>query len=198
MSTLLDIIEHIGDASLWALDETGKQLESNNFYNWGPKGQYKNIEHNGSKKGLNIIGATEINTHFKFLYDEYEKGTEDSVKLSSQQVISFIDKLVEYDTNRGANITFVILDNARIHRSHEVRKHIKKYEKRLFLIYQPTYSPQLNPQENMWNWMKKYLAGSKAFATIQALSEKVADFQKLVSENIDMVKQRVHAKNYYK
>ena len=198
MSTLLDIIEHIGDASLWALDETGKQLESNNFYNWGPKGQYKNIEHNGNKKGLNIIGATEITNHFKFIYDEYEKGTENSVKLSSQQVISFIDKLVEYDTNHGVNVTFVILDNARIHRSHEVRKHIKKYEKRLFLIYQPTYSPQLNPQENMWNWMKKYLAGSKAFATIQALSEKVADFQKLVSENIDLVKQRVMARNYYK
>jgi transposase len=198
MSTLLDIIEHIGDTSLWALDETGKQLESNNFYNWGPKGQYKNIEHNGVKKGLNIIGATEIISHFQFLYDEYEKGTEDSIKLSSPQVISFLDKLVEYDTNRGVNLTFVILDNARIHRSHEVRKYIKKYEKRLFLIYQPTYSPQLNPQENMWNWMKRFLASSKAFANIQALSEKVTEFQKLVKDNLDLVKQRVPARNYYK
>lgn len=56
----------------------------------------------------------------------------------------------------------------------------------------------MNPQENMWNWMKKYLSSSKAFATIQALSEKVAEFQKFIGENIDLVKQRVHARDYYK
>jgi transposase len=112
--------------------------------------------------------------------------------------MSFLDKLVEYDTNRGVNLTFVILDNARIHRSHEVRNYIKKYEKRLFLIYQPTYSPQLNPQENMWNWMKKFLSSSKAFANMQDLSEKVSIFQKLVEDNFDLVKQRVQASNYYK
>lgn len=198
MSALLDIIDHIGDASLWALDETSKQLESNNFYSWGPKGQYKPIERNGSKKGLNIIGATEITNHFEFLYDEYEKGTEDSITIRAQQVISFLDKLVEYDKARGIGVTFVLLDNARIHRAKQLRKHILKYKNRLFLIYQPSYSPQLNPQENMWNWMKKYLANDKAFENIKALSERVSEFKDLVASDKNTVKQWVWARSFFK
>lgn len=66
MSELLDIIEPTEDISLWAMDETGKRLESNNQYFWDLKGQPATVERNGSHKGINIIGATDDKGTFCF------------------------------------------------------------------------------------------------------------------------------------
>lgn len=67
MTMLLDIIEKTEDFSLWAVDETGKGLESNNFHSWSPIGQSTVVEHNGCHKSLNIIGVTEVSKDFDFL-----------------------------------------------------------------------------------------------------------------------------------
>lgn len=66
MAGILEIIEPLSDTSLWALDETGKRLESNNFYSWSKIGQSPVIEHNADHTGANIIGATEILKDFDF------------------------------------------------------------------------------------------------------------------------------------
>ena len=198
MSIFLDIISNMSDVSLWALDETGKRLESNNFYSWGPKGKPKQIERNGVKQGLNIIGTTEILNHFQFLYISYEKGTETNTNIASEQVISFLQKILEYDFTRGIEKTFIILDNAGFHRSKAVRKFAKAHKERLYLIFQPKYSPNLNPQENMWNWLKKYLSSTNAFKSIQELSSKVTEFEKYINNNVHLIQQRVWARNYYK
>jgi len=109
MEQLLDIIEPIEDISLWALDETGKELESNNFRSWSPVGEPMVIERNGSHKGLNIIGATEIKNHFNFLYHEYRKG---DCTITASHIVMFLKDLMQYDRDRGINITIVQLDNA--------------------------------------------------------------------------------------
>lgn len=194
----LDIIEKLPDCSLWAFDETGKRLESNNYYSWGLKGQYKHIERNGVKKGLNIIGATEILRHNQSIYDSYEKGTENNTNISSVEVIRFLRKLLEYDQKRGITKTFVILDNARFHRSKDVREFAKQHRTQLYLIFQPKYSPQLNPQENMWKWLKSYLAIEKAFGTVTELSDGISEFYHYANSHPELIEKRTGARHYYK
>lgn len=198
MSTFLDIFEKLPDASLWALDESAKRLESDNFYSWGPKGQYRHIERNGVKKGVNIIGATEIMNEYRFLYDTYEKGTEDSQNITSKEVIDFLKKLLQFDKARGIQKTFIILDNAGFHRSQEVRGFAKENRDSLFLILQPKYSPQLNPQENMWKWMKSYLAQIQAYGSILEIKEHIDKFAVYANANPELIEQRVGARHYYK
>jgi len=198
MAIFLDIFEHISDTSLWALDETGKRLESNNYYSWSPIGKPTHIEQNGNRKGVNIIGATEIMNHFDFKYDIYPKGGKTNVNICSSHVIRFIEKILSYDAQRGIQTTFIILDNARIHRSEEIKQFVKKYKERLFLIFQPVYSPELNPQENMWNWMKSFLASTSAYSNIDELMDEVERFQSYVSKIPHDVKKRICARNFYK
>lgn len=199
MSSILDIFEHLTDVSLWALDETGKHLESNNFYSWSPVGKPKILEHNGTHKGLNIIGATEIFKAYTFLYEAYEKGNkEDPHSMTHKEVISFLDKLIAYDKQRGIRQTFVILDNARFHKSSEIKAYAREHKGNLFLLFQPKYSPQLNPQENMWKWMKNFMATSLAYKTVDELSKKLEEFASLTANEVEQVKQRVWARNYYK
>jgi transposase len=204
MARFLDIFEHLPDVSLWALDETGKRLESSNYYSWSLIGAPKVIEHNASHEGLNIIGATEIVNHMKFIYDSYpvraKKYPDDVVdnSIRGEHIIKFLKKVIEYDRQRGITKTFIILDNARIHTAKSVKEFIKQYDKELFLIFQPKYSPQLNPQENIWNWLKTFLSCANAYKSIDELNSNLANFKDYLSNNISKVKQRVYARLYYK
>ncbi|MDR2781018.1 MAG: transposase [Holosporaceae bacterium] len=61
----------------------------------------------------------------------------------------------------------VIMDNASIHKSKEVRTLIEKAECRL--IYQPPYSPDLNPIEHFWSWIKGKIRSSKLLPLADAI-----------------------------
>jgi transposase len=53
----------------------------------------------------------------------------------------------------------VIMDNASIHKRKEIREAIKKAG--CHLVYQPPYSPDLNPIERFWSWLKKKIRSLK-------------------------------------
>jgi transposase len=204
MTIFLDIFEHLSDVSLWAADETGKRLESANYYSWSPIGSPTVIEHNACHEGLNIIGATEIMNHFKLIVNAYpvraKKYPDDKVdnSIRADHIIKFLKELIDYDRQRGIAKTFVILDNARIHTAESVKDFAKEHESDLYLLFQPKYSPELNPQENIWNWMKNFLSKANAYRSIDELKENVSKFKEYISNNFSKVKQRVYARLYYK
>lgn len=195
MSSLLDIIENVEDISLWAVDETGKSLEFNNFYSWSPKGQPTVIERNASHKGLNIIGATEVLNDFHFLYDEYSKEEE---TITGAHIVRFLERLLLYDRSIGHNITFIQWDNATIHSSSEVKEFLKAHKGDLFVLHQPSYSPELNPQEEMWHWMKDFIAKAAAAKDVQELSNTIKQFKAYIQTHKDEVKKRLYARNWFK
>jgi transposase len=132
-----------------------------------------------------------------FLYDEYEKGTKDSISICATEIISFLKKLLKHDKQRGIVKTFVLLDNASIHRADLVKKFARNNKDRLFLLFQPPYSPELNPQENMWNWMKNFLSNKSAYTSIEELSNELIRFSNYANSNPEKIKQRAGARNYF-
>lgn len=173
MTFLLNIIENIEDVSIWPLDETGKRLESNNFYSWSLIGNPITIERNGSHKGINIIGATEVIKHFRFIYHTYPKsdGT-----IDSSYIVKFLEELIVYDRARGISMTLVQWDNATIHMSALVKEFARTHKNDLFLINQTPYSPELNPQENMWKWLKSFISKATVAINEQELLDMVRNF----------------------
>ena len=53
----------------------------------------------------------------------------------------------------------VIMDNASIHKRKEIRDAIEKAG--CHLVYQPPYSPDLNPIEHFWSWLKRKIRSLK-------------------------------------
>ena len=58
--------------------------------------------------------------------------------------------------------TVVVMDNASFHRKARLISVAQKYGFRL--IFLPPYSPEFNPIENFWAWLKRYLRSVLAYS----------------------------------
>lgn len=178
---------------MFALDETGLRLESENFYGWGPIGEPIEVESNGSHKGINVIGATEILREFRFYYSTYESKRGAEKGLKSVHVRKFIDKLMRL--KEGQEV-WIILDNSGAHKK-VARECALEYGGRLHLLFLPPYSPELNPQENIWAGLKSYCRARKAYSSIKDLKDRVHRFAIYAYNTPSMVKRRVDPSRFF-
>lgn len=81
-------------------------------------------------------------------------------------VLSFLEKL-SLEINRT---TFIVLDNARIHKTKDIAERIPYWQKRgLFLFFLPPYSPHLNIAETLWRKLKKEWLNPEDYLTKDTL-----------------------------
>jgi transposase len=77
--------------------------------------------------------------------------------LDGKLFLSYITQCLVPTLNEG---DIVIMDNASPHKVKGVVEAIEA--KGAFVLYQPTYSPDFNPAENMWSKVKTALRNAKA------------------------------------
>jgi transposase len=64
--------------------------------------------------------------------------------------------------------TYVFLDNAPVHKSHEFSGHIAQWVQRGWIIkYLPAYAPELNLIEILWRFMKDHWLPFSAYTSLQ-------------------------------
>ncbi|MCR4427195.1 MAG: transposase, partial [Firmicutes bacterium] len=114
--------------------------------------------------------------------------------MNSQHVGRFIDKLMR--VSRGKEV-WVILDNYRPHRF-IAPEFERKYRSRLHFLFLPPYSPELNPPENMWAWLKDYCARGSAYSADKELPERIRKFHVYAYNTPSKVRRRVDARLYFK
>lgn len=191
LQNLVHTVENSSKSVIYALDETNIRVESNNYMSWSPIGESPNIERNGSRKGINIIGATEITKNFDTHADIYSNNH----SITALEVEHFIEYLLQVNNNKKV---YIILDNARPHTAFSIKQLEELHKNKLRLIYLPTYSPELNPQENIWNILKKCIYKPSSRSSIDELFDDVCYvYNQFNSSNFSM-KSLVYARNYYK
>lgn len=71
--------------------------------------------------------------------------------INGEKIVDFLDQF-SFGLRKK---TFVVLDNASVHRNAKIKQMRTIWEKRgLFLFYIPPYSPHLNIAETLWRIMK--------------------------------------------
>ena len=82
-------------------------------------------------------------------------------KQNSQTTIKFLNKLLETYQNRKI---FLIWDGASWHKSKKIREFLSKTNKgkvRLELFLFPPYSPEFNPQEHVWKFLRQSITHNR-------------------------------------
>lgn len=98
-----------------------------------------------SERGLrlNIFGMIDRRNRYE--------GFTTTENMTADKVANFLDRM----SLRISKRTFVVLDNASVHRCRLMRELRPLWEKRgLFLFFLPPYSPHLNIAETLWRILK--------------------------------------------
>jgi transposase len=77
--------------------------------------------------------------------------------MNSELFIEFLKRLM----HNAANPIFLIVDGHPTHKSTKVKKYVVSTQGKLKLFYLPPYSPELNPDEFVWNYVKNHHMGKK-------------------------------------
>lgn len=70
----------------------------------------------------------------------------------------------------------VIWDNSPAHRGPEIREYLTTPNLRLRLVALPAYSPDLNPDEAVWDWAREEVTANTCFGTAAKVQEKMDSF----------------------
>lgn len=142
---------------------------------WGVKGKTPVVVSSGSRFSFSLISAISAQGLMRFMV------TEGGV--DSDVFIQFLKRLV---SNASRKI-FLIVDNGRSHVSKKTKEFISTIKNKIEIFYLPPYSPDLNPDELVWNHLKTNTVGRST------VTDK-ADFKKQIKKSmkkLQMDKQKI-------
>jgi len=96
--------------------------------------------------------------------------------LNSEHFQSFLDGL---SAALGDDIALIQLDQAKAHQALALR-----WSENLIPIFQPAHSPELNPIERLWQFLKRQLQGENFENLTQLRHRLQEEFQKLTTEQV--------------
>ncbi|NLH73379.1 MAG: IS630 family transposase, partial [Verrucomicrobia bacterium] len=129
-------------ADIYFADEAGVRSVTHSGTTWSPKGQTPIVLSTGKRFGLNLISAVSPRGLLRFMV---VKG-----KIGSKQVCEFIRRLMH-----GAKRPIILIfDGSSMHKSKMIKECIESYGGKLEVFYLPPYSPELNPDEQVWDDLK--------------------------------------------
>lgn len=161
-------------AVIYFVDEASVRADEHRGTTWGKIGQTPVVEDTGDRYSINLISAVSPRGDMKFRAFE-----------GSMNQDKFIDFLVDLLKDTGKPI-IVIVDNASYHTSGFVKKCAKKSGGRVSLFYLPPYSPELNPDEQVWNHTKARI-GKIFVETKEHLLEQVRNALKSIQMSRDLI-----------
>ena len=127
-------------------DEAGMRSDHRSGTTWAPQGETPTVRATGRRYGLNILSAVSARGDFRFMVQD---GT-----VTAEVFREFLKRLMV-----GAKQPIIlVVDGHPTHKSKLVREYVESLEGRLKLVILPPYSPQLNPDEQVWAWVKPKIA----------------------------------------
>ena len=110
---------------------------------WSIKGKTPKIRVTGNRGSIAVSSAISPAGRMVF---RIKKDT-----VTAKSFIDFLKQMLKYHKRRKV---IVIVDNSKPHIAQMVNNFVGENKSRLAVYYLPTYSPELNPDEEVWNYLK--------------------------------------------
>ncbi len=162
-------------------DEAGVRTDGHAGCTWGIKGKTPKICTSGVRFGMNIISAVSAQGEFRFMV------VQDKIKTS--YFIEFMKRLIY----KCSQMVFLIVDNYSVHKSRKVKDFLKKNHDRIRLYLLPPYSPELNPDELVWNDLKNNGVGRQVHNSKEELHRNIISYLRFIQKKPCRVQSYFHS-----
>jgi transposase len=130
-------------AKIFFLDEAGVRSDQVLGRTWGVRGQTPEVATSGQRQSVSAISA--VNARGAFWYAIYTQ------RLNAT---AFIGLLAHFMRRRTGKV-LLVLDGHPAHTAKAIAHYVQSLRGRLELHFLPGYAPELNPDEFVWNHLKR-------------------------------------------
>jgi transposase len=163
-------------AEIYFWDESGFRADSVQGRTWGVKGQTPIVHLPGARQ--TVSAASAVNAKGGFWCATYKGGMNADL---------FIGMLKAMMRGRKKPV-FLILDSLPAHKAKIVGDYVASTKGKLEFHFLPGYAPELNPDEMVWNYMKRTGTARKPLAKGESLHDRIDVELLRIQENRALVR----------
>lgn len=162
-------------ARLYFVDEAAFRSDAHRGVTWGKCGDTPVVKDTGTRHDFRLISAVSIrgDMHFEVIEKTMNADT-------------FIEFLLKLHSDAKCPI-LVIADNARLHHAKKVSEFLEKKQGEIMMAFLPAYSPELNPDEQVWNHAKNHI-GKQIIQTKDQFVKAILNVMKSIQQQADLIK----------
>ena len=183
-----------GDVILFA-DGVHPTHNSNPIRCYIKKGETKAIPSNSGRERVNIHGAINI--------EDMDITYQLPATINQDTTIEFLEQ-IHAKYQEKSNV-FLFTDNARYYRAKKVQAYLERTN--ITMIFLLPYSPNLNPIERLWKFMKQNIIGGNYFEKFAHFKNSIVEFlenpkpyfsnlKSLITDNFQIIPSPLISKNY--
>lgn len=164
------------DANIFFGDAAHIRSDHHAGKTWGKKGVTPVVVSTGARFSFSLISAITSKGYMRFMV------TEGGV--NSGVFIKFLKKLIIGAKKK----IFLIVDNGPAHISKKTKAYVESISDKLELFFLPPYSPDLNPDELVWNHLKNHTVGRSTVTDKKDFKKKVTKSMKSLQKKPGKIK----------
>lgn len=143
---------------------------------WGIKGSTPVVLSTGARFSFSLISAISSQGLMKFMVREGG--------VNSKVFIEFLKRLISGAKRK----IFLIVDGGSAHKSKLTKAFVESVKSKLELFILPPYSPELNPDELVWNHLKNHTVGRSTVTDKDNFKSQVTKSMKSLQRNPEKIK----------
>jgi len=169
------LAEKIG-ADIAFEDEAGVGLRTHCGKTWGAIGKTPEVPATGKRGGFNMLSIVTADGTLRFSIRDG--------RISSDEYIDFLKMIL----NGRDRPLIIIVDRASFHNSKKVRDFVRLNRRKIRVYFLPRYSPELNPDEQVWNEVKSKEIGKRFIKTKSELKIKLYSVLRSLQADTEKIK----------
>lgn len=170
-------------AKIFFGDEAGIRSDFHAGTTWANKGETPVIEATGQRFSVNMISAVNAKGEMRFMVSE--------TGINAAVFLEFLKRLMR-DSDEPI---FLIVDGHPTHRAKKVKQYVNETNGKLALFYLPGYSPELNPDEFVWNELKNHVIGRQILTSKDELKSKAVGGLRSIQKRPERVRSYFQAQH---
>jgi len=153
-------------AEIYFWDESGFRADAVQGKTWGMRGHTPIVEVPGSRQSISAASA--VNAKGAFWFVTYKGG------MTAELFVALLKVIM-----RGRRKPlFLVLDSLPAHKAKMVQAYVESTKGKLELHFLPGYAPELNPDELVWNYVKRTGTAKRPLGSGESLQDRIeADLQ---------------------
>lgn len=163
-------------AQLYFVDEAAVRSDSHRGTTWGKRGETPVVKDSGGGRfGFKLISAVSPRGEMRFQFIKK--------RMNSDLFIQFLQKL----RNDADRPILVVADNARYHHSKKIQAFLSDHQGSIMMVFLPAYSPEMNPDEQVWNHAKLQL-GKLAIKSESEMKKHLLSIMRSIQKRKTLIK----------